>query len=95
MIFPLRVLGSALVNRISSGCANAPISLRTCCFNSFRNSSVGSASLIVTKTATASPLSSCGRPTAAASATAAQGRQTGTGRTGLTPDQPRAPERGT
>ena len=56
---------------MSSGTANAPISLRTWFFSSLRSSSVGSKPPAkVTNTATASPLMSCGRPTAAASATA-------------------------
>ena len=42
MILPLRVLGNAAVKWMSSGTANAPISLRTWFFSSFRNSSEGS-----------------------------------------------------
>ena len=69
MILPLRVFGRAPVKRMSSGWASAPISWRTCFFSSSRSASFGSPFLSVTNTATASPLSSSGRPTAAASAT--------------------------
>ena len=69
MILPLRVLGRAPVKRTSSGWASAPISLRTCFFSSSRSFSSAGPPLSVTNTATASPFTSSGRPTAAASAT--------------------------
>src|SRR5207244_3344250 len=71
MIFPLRVLGSASVKRMSSGRAKAPISLATCSRSTRLSSSLGvRLDSSVTKAAIAWPFSSSGRPTTAASATA-------------------------
>src|SRR5574337_1283789 len=70
MIFPLRVLGSVSVKRMSSGLAKAPISLATHFFSSSLSSLVGgTACSRVTKAQMACPLISSGRPTTAASAT--------------------------
>ena len=71
MIFPLRVFGRPAANRTSSGRASEPISLATC----WRSSSLSAGLaeklfLRVTKQTRAWPLSSSGRPTTAASATA-------------------------
>ena len=64
MILPLRVLGRASVNRMSSGRASAPISLTTCARNSSRSlSSPLRPPSSVTNATTACPFISSGRPT--------------------------------
>ena len=69
MILPLRVFGSAAVKRILSGVAKAPICLRTWAVSSDISDSLPSPCFSVTKQQMPSPLISCGKPTAAASAT--------------------------
>ncbi len=73
MILPERVLGRLSPKRMSFGLAIAPISLPTQSRSSFAifsaSSPLGRGPLSTTKAHTASPVSSSGRPTTAASAT--------------------------
>src|SRR5260370_23729296 len=70
MILPLRVFGSASVNRSASGLANLPTSFSVGSVTERLSSLLAFwPALSVTKTTRACPLSSSGRPTAAASAT--------------------------
>ena len=68
MILPLRVFGRELVKRISSGCAKAPISWRTCFLSSSR-SCRWVAATESHEHGNRFAFRSSGRPTAAASAT--------------------------
>jgi hypothetical protein len=75
MILPERVFGRLSPKRMSLGLAMAPISLPTQSRSSlaifFASSPVGRIPLSTTNAHTASPVSSSGRPTTAASATSA------------------------
>src|SRR5215218_5828550 len=70
MILPLRILGRSGVNMTDLGRAIGPMTFPTCCRSSFPSSGVPSTpDLMMTKEKIASPVSSSGTPTTAASAT--------------------------